>query len=79
MQCSRGHCGEHSREIVLNFGPVVQEEMSFNNISYLQLWWPFCSAEGNHLCNFGKVPSCYFKFVMLYLRGLIPLLRLAIT
>ena len=23
-------------------------------ISYLELWSPFCSAERNHLCNFGK-------------------------
>ena len=21
-------------------------------ISYLELWWPFSSAERNHLCNF---------------------------
>ena len=36
------------------FGPVVQEEMSFKDISYLELWWPFCSSEQNHLCNFGR-------------------------
>ena len=35
------------------FGPVVQE-MSFKDISYLELWWPFCLAEENHLCNFAK-------------------------
>ena len=29
--------------------------MSFKDISYLELWWPFCSVEWNHLCNFGKV------------------------
>ena len=23
-------------------------------ISYLELWRPFCSAEWNHLCNFGR-------------------------
>ena len=23
------------------FGPVVQVEMSFKDISYLELWWPF--------------------------------------
>ena len=23
-------------------------------ISYLELWWPFCSADRNHLCNFGR-------------------------
>ena len=25
--------------------------MPFKDISYLELWWPFCSAEWNHLCN----------------------------
>ena len=35
----------------MKFGPVVQE-MSFKDISYLAPWWPFCSAEWNHLCNF---------------------------
>ena len=34
------------------FGPVVQ--MSFKDISYLELWLPFCSAERNDLCNFGR-------------------------
>ena len=29
--------------------------MSFKYISYLELWQPLCSAEGNHLCNIGKV------------------------
>ena len=28
--------------------------MLFKDISYLELWRPFCSAEQNHLCNFGK-------------------------
>ena len=28
--------------------------MSFKDISYLELWWPFCSGEQNHLCNFGR-------------------------
>ena len=23
-------------------------------ISYLELWWPSCSADQNHLCNFGR-------------------------
>ena len=36
------------------FGPVVQVEMSFKGISYLDIWQPFCSAECNHLCNFGR-------------------------
>ena len=28
--------------------------MSSKDISYLQLWWPFCLAEQNHLDNFGR-------------------------
>ena len=28
--------------------------MSFKEISYLELWGPFCSEELNHLCNFGR-------------------------
>ena len=28
--------------------------MSFKDISYLELWPPFCSVEQNHLCNFGR-------------------------
>ena len=28
--------------------------MLFIEISYLQLWLPLCSAEQNHLCNFGR-------------------------
>ena len=33
---------------------MVQEEISFEDISYLELWWPFCSAEQNNLCNFNR-------------------------
>ena len=28
--------------------------MLFKDISHLELLWPFCSAEHNHLCNFGR-------------------------
>ena len=28
--------------------------MLFKDIAYLELWLPFCSAEQNHLCNFGR-------------------------
>ena len=38
----------------MKFGPVVQEEISIKDISYQELWWPFCSVEQNHLCNFGR-------------------------
>ena len=27
--------------------------MPFKVLSYLELWWPLCSAERNHLCSFG--------------------------
>ena len=36
------------------FGPVVQEEMSFKYISVLELLQPICSAEQNHLSNYGR-------------------------
>ena len=26
--------------------------MSYKDISYLELWWPFCSEGQNHLCTF---------------------------
>ena len=31
--------------------------MLFEDISYLELWQPFCSVEWDHLCNFGR--GCY--------------------
>ena len=32
---------------------MVKEELPFKDISYLELWQPFCSADQNHkLCNF---------------------------
>ena len=31
--------------------------MLFKNMSYLELWQPFCSAEQNYLCYFGR--GCY--------------------
>ena len=36
------------------FGHVVQEEMLVKDITYLELWQPFCSVERNHLCYFGR-------------------------
>ena len=38
----------------MTFVPVVKEEMLLKENSYLELWWPFCSGECNHLCNFGR-------------------------
>ena len=39
----------------MKFGPEVQENL-FKDISYLELWWPFCSADlvALLLCNFGR-------------------------
>ena len=28
--------------------------MLFKDISSFKLWWPFCSAEWNHLCYYGR-------------------------
>ena len=33
---------------------VVQEEMSFKDISFLELWQPPCSVDLIHLCNIGR-------------------------
>ena len=30
------------------------KKMLFKTISYLEVWLPLCSAEQNHLHNFGK-------------------------
>ena len=38
----------------MKFGPVVQEEMSFKDISYLELWQPLCSVDWHYLCNIGR-------------------------
>ena len=41
--------------------------MPFKDISYLELWQPFCSAEQNHLCNFGR--GQYVKFFEFWASG----------
>ena len=38
----------------MKFGLVVQEGMSYKDISYLELWKPLCSVDWNHLCNIGR-------------------------
>ena len=61
VQRSKTICAIYAEGIMRNnsvklfeFGPVVQGEMRFKDISYLELWRPFCSAEQNHLCNLVK-------------------------
>ena len=46
----------------MKFESVVEVEISFKDISYLELWVPFCSVEQNHLCTFGK--GHYVKFIL---------------
>ena len=54
----RRHHEEKLCEMVLNLKRGLNlnsvQEMSFKGISYLELWRSFCSAERNHLCNFGR-------------------------
>ena len=41
----RRHHEEQFCKIYFEFGPVIQEETLFKDISYLELWRPLCSAE----------------------------------
>ena len=65
-------CYSASRGTILlffffEFGPVIQQEMSFKDISFLELWCPICSAERNQLCNFGRVRHQYFSEIIVNL------------
>ena len=51
----RRHHEEHFFEIILNLDQLFRRR-SFKDISYLQLWRPFCSVLPNHLCNYGGGP-----------------------
>ena len=33
---------------------MARKEMLLEDISYLELWQPLCSADRNHLCNFNR-------------------------
>ena len=55
------HDSYNKEYLISEYGPVVQEEMSFKGISYLELWQSLCSAERNHLCNFGR--GCYEEHI----------------
>ena len=43
----RGQHEDHFLDFFFDFGPLVQEDVSFEDISYLhlELWRPFCSKE----------------------------------
>ena len=38
----------------MKFKSLLREEMSFKDMSYLELWPSFCPAEWNHLYNIGR-------------------------
>ena len=38
----------------MKFGRVVQKEVSFKDISYLELWQSLCSVDWNRLCTIGR-------------------------
>ena len=38
----------------IQFCKIIVQEMTLKDISYPQLWRPISSAEGNHLCKFGR-------------------------
>ena len=39
---------------LFKFEELLVKKMSFKDISHLELWWPLCAMEWNHLCNFGR-------------------------
>ena len=46
---------DHFYEIILILDRrIMVQEISFEDISYLELWQNRISAEQNHLCNFGR-------------------------
>ena len=47
-----GNYEKHFFEIILNLDQWFRK-MPFKDIAYLELWWPLCSAERNHLFSFG--------------------------
>ena len=48
----------------MKFGSVVQEEMSFKGISYLDIWQPFCSGECNHLFYRGYYEEQFCEIIL---------------
>ena len=48
----RRHHEEQFCEIILNLDQWFMSRCGLKNISYLELWRPFCSAEQNHFVQF---------------------------
>ena len=51
---SRGFLSGGDYVRIPEFGPVVQKEMLFEGISYLEVWQPFCSADRSNSCYFDR-------------------------
>ena len=47
--------------------------MSFKDISYLELWRPFCKAKQNHLFNFSR--GCHEEQFCDFLGGFVPVVQ----
>ena len=47
------HHEEQFFEIILNLGQWFRRKYRLK-VSYLDIWQPFCLAECNHLCKFGR-------------------------
>ena len=50
----------------MKFGLEVQEDMSFKDIYYLELWQPLCSENWNDLCKFDRRhhDEQFFKIIL---------------
>ena len=55
----------------MKFGPVVQEEMLFKGISYLELWQPLCSVDWNHNSKIMFKPKKTKQFVYVFINAVI--------
>ena len=53
------------------FGPLVQEEMLFIDISYLQLWQPSCLVARNHEgnCGRGHYEDLFCEIILIWTSG----------
>ena len=53
VQFYRGYHGDHYSDIILNLDQWFLRRCQKIHF-YQEFWWPLCSLEGNHLCNFGR-------------------------
>ena len=46
-------------------------EMRLKDISYLEVWQPFCSGERNNMCNFGRGRPVYIESRLCVLKDVV--------